>query len=85
MKIRNRGGAGGGLPLEGGASEHEVLAVSKEKAAQMLGVSERTLHNLTRDGRLLTVAIGRRVLVPMAALHKLIGGATGSAARRAPR
>lgn len=47
----------------------ERLAVSVPEAAQMLGLSRSSAYEAARTGRLPTVRVGHRVLVPMTALR----------------
>jgi excisionase family DNA binding protein len=54
----------------GGSSE--PLLVSVREAAEMLGVSIRTAAKLVDSGELRSLKIGRRRLVPVAAVHELI-------------
>lgn len=60
------------------------LAVSKADAGRALGgLSTRTIGNLIRTGQLRSVQIGRRRLIPVAALAELVaaretGGAGGA-------
>lgn len=53
------------------------LLVSRTHAAQALGLSERSVDLLIKDSRLASVNIGRRVMVPAAALAEF--AAKGSA------
>lgn len=48
------------------------LLLTVDEAAIQLRVSRWTLYNLIRSGRLRTVKIGRRRLVPVAALAECI-------------
>ena len=45
------------------------------EAANALGVSRTTIYKLAKDGSLPTIKLGSRVLVPIAALNKLLEGA----------
>ena len=62
-------------PLESLARPVERLTMTKQEAADRLGVSERTVHRLISDGRLNVLRVGRRVLVPVQALTDLTRGA----------
>lgn len=56
------------------------LSVSLSRASELVGVSRNTLRRIAKRGQLRTVRIGRRRVVPMSALMKLIGeGAADSA------
>lgn len=50
----------------------ERLAVNAVEAAEMLGISERTLWKWTREKRVPSVKIGRRVLYPVDGLRRLV-------------
>jgi excisionase family DNA binding protein len=45
------------------------------EAANALGVSRTTIYKLAKDGSLPTIRLGSRVLVPIAALNKLLEAA----------
>lgn len=49
-------------------------AVNGASAARLLGVSERTVRRMRADGRLPSVRVGRRVLVPLAGVRRLLDG-----------
>jgi excisionase family DNA binding protein len=53
----------------------EAVAVSFRQASSRLGVSERTVRRMCGSGRLPVVEIGRRRLVPVAAINSLLAGA----------
>jgi excisionase family DNA binding protein len=48
------------------------LTVSVEDAARILGISRGAAYSHARDGSLPTVRLGKRLLVPRAALDKLL-------------
>lgn len=50
------------------------LAVNTTEAARMLGVSERTLWKWTKEKRIPSVKIERRVLYSVEALRRFVGG-----------
>ena len=50
----------------------ERLTVSIEKAARVLGISRAAAYVYAKDGRLPVIRLGSRVLVPKAALDKLL-------------
>jgi excisionase family DNA binding protein len=58
----------------------EPILVSVEEAATSLSVDQDTLWRQIRAGRVKTVRIGRRVLVPMGELQRI--GMEGSGANR---
>ena len=52
----------------------ERRALSIPEAAQTCGLSRATLYRLIADGKLSTLKIGARRLVPVAALDSLLSG-----------
>lgn len=49
---------------------------TKDQAAKRLGISYVTLHNrLYKTGKLRTVRVGRRVLIPKTELERYLSGA----------
>ena len=50
----------------------ETLTVAE--AAQMLGISTESVYQGARRGEIPTLRVGRRVLVPAAALTRLLDG-----------
>jgi excisionase family DNA binding protein len=46
--------------------------VNTETAAQMLGVSPRTIFTMTKSGELPSRKIGRRRVIPVAAIHAFL-------------
>lgn len=53
--------------------EHaQKLALTYREAAESLGVCERTVWGLVRDGELPAVRIGRSVRIPVSALQKFV-------------
>ena len=53
----------------------ERLTVSVPEAARLLGVSRMTAYSAIREGVIPSLRIGRRVLVPRAALDRLLAQA----------
>ena len=67
--------ATGGLelpPVEAVPVVAEAVAVDVREAARRLSVSERSVRRMVADGRLSTVRVGRRVLIPVAAISQLV-------------
>jgi excisionase family DNA binding protein len=54
------------------AENHWRLVYSIREAAEASGLSRATLYRLISDGRLKTVKIGARRLIPVAALTALL-------------
>lgn len=52
--------------------EEDKLALTVEEAARMLSVSRTTFYELIASKIILTVKIGRRRVVPMEELRKLL-------------
>lgn len=50
----------------------ERLTVTVEEAARMLGISRNSAFEAARRGDIPTLRIGRRLLVPKAALERLL-------------
>jgi len=46
------------------------LLLTQRQVATLLGVCERTIRNLVREGKLPVKPIGRRVLIPYSAVEK---------------
>jgi len=59
------------------------LCYSVKSAAEECSVSERTIQNAIRDGRLASMRIGRRVLIAPGALQEFLDGKTSSASKEA--
>ena len=53
----------------------EPLAVSPQDASTMLGVCLATIYNRMGSGELPSTQLGRRRLIPMAAIRKIIDSA----------
>ena len=68
--------------------QDERLAFSVEEAAKKLGIGRTAAYLATQRGEIPTVRIGGRVLVPKAALDRLLAGdepATGATPTRRSR
>jgi excisionase family DNA binding protein len=52
--------------------DSERRTVSVEEAGRILGVSRGSAYTLARTGELPTIRLGKRLLVPKAALEKLL-------------
>jgi excisionase family DNA binding protein len=66
---------GGPHVVDHGAEPVESLTVSVEKAAKLLGISRASAYTYVRAGALPSVRLGTRLLVPKAALDRLLAGA----------
>ncbi|MDX6286045.1 MAG: hypothetical protein QOG53_1530 [Frankiales bacterium] len=68
-------------PTQSGTSLHEGrvgdgrLAISVEEAGKALGISRASAYQAAHAGDLPTVKIGHRILVPVAALERMLTGA----------
>lgn len=49
------------------------IALSIEEAAESIGVSKSVIENLVATGQLRTKVIGRRRVIPVAALKRFVG------------
>lgn len=56
--------------------EPERLTLTVEEAASLLGISRNLAYELVADGRLPSIRLGRRVLVPRQALYRLLDDAS---------
>lgn len=54
----------------------ERLAVGIREAGEMLGVSGRSVQNYLRSGRIRGRKLGRRTVIPVTELSRLLDGAT---------
>jgi excisionase family DNA binding protein len=61
----------------GAKFENFPLAVSFLRASELTSLSRSTLRRFARDGRLKTVQLGRRRVIPMDALRDLIQNGGG--------
>jgi excisionase family DNA binding protein len=57
------------------SSHLQPLSYTIKTAASVVGLSERTLATLISDGRLASVRVGRRRLIPADALKDLLAAA----------
>jgi excisionase family DNA binding protein len=57
----------------------ERRTCSIEEAAKALGVCKAVAYEAARTGELPTIKFGRRILVPLVALDRILDGAKGSA------
>lgn len=55
------------------------LAVTYREAADSIGVCERTVWGLVRDGKLRAIQIGRAVRIPVAELERFVSEPAASA------
>jgi excisionase family DNA binding protein len=51
---------------------HATLTVTPAEAARLLGISRNLAYEAARRGEIPTIRIGRRILVPIAALERLL-------------
>lgn len=56
----------------------ERLTVTAPEAAKMIGVSERMIHQLVKEGKLPHKRIGRRLLFPVDAVRQFVNETTQS-------
>ncbi len=66
------------VPKTTEARKVEPLAVCAAEAAVMLGVSPRTLWKLTKEKRVPSVKIERRVLYSVEALRRFVNGSAAN-------
>jgi len=65
-----RGGGRRGLPRY--ATIDIRLCVTVPEAAKMLGISRNFCYQLVREGKLPSIRFGKRILIPLAALEKML-------------
>ena len=53
----------------------EKLTLTVPEAARLIGISRMTAYSAVREGTIPSIRIGRRVLVPRAALDRLLAQA----------
>ena len=66
----NKGGGGSGLPRHDALDKR--LCVTVPEAAAMLGISRNFAYQLVREGKLPSIRFGKRILIPIAALTKMV-------------
>ena len=75
---RRRAGIGRNVVESGQMSKNLLIperrAVSIREAANSCGLSRATMYRLLKDGKLSTIKIGARRLVPVAAIDALLNG-----------
>ena len=54
----------------------ERLTATVTEAAKMIGVSERTIHQLTKEGKLPHKRVGRRLLFPIESVRRFVSETT---------
>lgn len=55
-------------------NSNERLAISVEEARQLLGLSRGLMYDALHRGEIPSIRIGRRILVPRAALQHMLEG-----------
>lgn len=66
------GGGGRGLPRN--ADIDKKLCLRVKDAAAMLGLSRNFTYELVKQGKLPMIKFGKRLLIPRAALEKMLEG-----------
>jgi len=51
----------------------EPLTLNVSRAAQLLGISEKSCYRAVKEGKIPSMQFGRRILVPRYGLEKLLG------------
>ncbi|HEV2545919.1 MAG TPA: helix-turn-helix domain-containing protein [Stellaceae bacterium] len=59
--------------------QQERRTITVEQAAEILGISRGSAYALANSGELPVIRMGRRLLVPKAALYRLLGMGAGEA------
>ena len=52
--------------------DEQPATMTVEQAGQLLGISRRSAYRAAAAGQLPTLRLGRRILVPTAALHRML-------------
>ena len=69
--VANKSGGGRrGLPRY--ATIDKRLCITVPEAAEMLGISRNFAYQLFREGKLPSIRFGKRILIPRAALEKIL-------------
>ncbi|MDP8961937.1 MAG: helix-turn-helix domain-containing protein [Actinomycetota bacterium] len=55
------------------ADPDQPATMTVEQAGQLLGISRRSAYRAAAAGDIPTIRLGRRILVPTARLHRLLG------------
>lgn len=59
------------------AEHHDTLkrvSVCPEEARTIIGVSRNTMYRMLANGRLRSVRVGRKILIPLSAIDELMNG-----------
>lgn len=72
---RGAGGKGRAVTSVLDVNWRSRATVTVEEAAQILGVGRSTAYESARTGDLPTIAFGRRLVVPVAKLRRMLGEA----------
>jgi excisionase family DNA binding protein len=57
-----------------GVKDSEILTITVHEAARLLRISRTLAYEAVRNGTLPSVKIGRRLLIPIAALERMLEG-----------
>ena len=71
QQMANRSG-GGRRGLSSYATIDRRLCVTVPEAAEMLRISRNFAYQLVREGKLPSIRFGKRILIPIAALTKMV-------------
>ncbi len=52
-----------------------ILAVSVEEAGDALGISRSLAYKMAREGKIPTIRMGNRLIVPLSKLEEMLNGA----------
>ena len=66
----NKGGGGSGLPRH--APIDKRLCITVQEAAEMLCMSKNHAYKMVKEKQLPVVRFGKRILIPRAALEKVL-------------
>ena len=66
-------GAEQGNQTEGASSTNDRLVLTVEEVAYLLNISRGLAHELVVRGELPAIRLGRRIVIPRAAMEELLG------------
>ncbi len=70
--------------MTGERERPERLTYSVDEAADVLGISRAGAYEAVQRGDIPHLRVGRRILIPKSALHRLVEGATADDVRSEP-
>ena len=65
--------------LTSNATEHACLTLTVTEAAQLLGIGRNSAYDLVRSGRLRSIRMGRRLIIPRQEIENFLEREMGAA------